>query len=398
MNKFYLALLLLYTAVAYSQKPCPGILSVNYGGYLYHTVQIGSQCWLSENLNIGSMVKSGSDQLNNNTVEKYCYNDQAVNCQKYGALYRWSEAMQYDTTEGSRGICPAGWHLPTLADITKLESTQGHHGFNLINAAVDGGSDNNGFSALLSAIDNSNSTLSKSLSNLWSSKAVNNSQAYYFLLNNNRTVINHSSAFVNSAYSVRCINNLPVSALPVELTSFSASVIKNNVSLKWNTATEINSFSFEIERNEINNNWQKVAIVSASGNSSSPVSYSCTDKVVNSGNYSYRLKMIDVDGSFKYSAAINVLISVPDKFELSQNFPNPFNPSTTISYKVPENILVTIKLYDVLGKEVSTLINEEQSAGIHTVNLNGTGLSSGVYYYQMKAGNFSDSKKINLVK
>ena len=95
---------------------------------------------------------------------------------------------------------------------------------------------------------------------------------------------------------------------------------------------------------------------------------------------------------------VNALIIAPNKFELSQNFPNPWNPSTTISYKVPENILVTIKLYDALGKEITTLINEEQPAGIHTVTLNETGLSSGVYYYRMKAGNFKDSKKINLVK
>ena len=123
MRKFYFALLILFTTVAYSQKPCPGILSVNYGGSTYRTVQIGSQCWLSENLNVGSMVKSGSGQINNNTIEKYCYNDQTANCQKYGALYHWSEAMQYDTSEGSKGICPAGWHVPTLADITKLELT-----------------------------------------------------------------------------------------------------------------------------------------------------------------------------------------------------------------------------------------------------------------------------------
>ena len=96
--------------------PCPCNPTVNYEGQVYNTVQIGEQCWFRENLNIGTMISSntgGQLQTNNNIIEKYCYDNVAVNCTTYGGLYEWDEAMQYATAEGAQGICPSGWHVPT---------------------------------------------------------------------------------------------------------------------------------------------------------------------------------------------------------------------------------------------------------------------------------------------
>lgn len=97
-------------------EPCPGIPTVTYEGQLYNTVQIGTQCWLKENLNVGTRINASIDQADNSVIEKYCYNDLESNCDVYGGLYQWDEMMQYVTIAGTQGICPAGWHIPTEDD------------------------------------------------------------------------------------------------------------------------------------------------------------------------------------------------------------------------------------------------------------------------------------------
>jgi uncharacterized protein (TIGR02145 family) len=92
--------------------PCPGTPTVTYEGQVYNTIQIFSQCWLKENLNVGTMIPGTQDQTNNNIIEKYCYNNEPDSCSKYGGLYQWDEMMQYTTRLGAQGICPSGWHLP----------------------------------------------------------------------------------------------------------------------------------------------------------------------------------------------------------------------------------------------------------------------------------------------
>jgi len=94
-------------------SPCPGNPTIVYGGQTYNTVQIGAQCWLKENLNIGTKINGTVNQNNNSIIEKYCYGDLESNCNIYGGLYQWNEMMQYVTTAGVQGICPAGWHVPT---------------------------------------------------------------------------------------------------------------------------------------------------------------------------------------------------------------------------------------------------------------------------------------------
>ncbi len=94
-------------------------------GQSYNTVLIGTQCWMAENLNIGTIIIGGSNQTNNGTIEKYCYNNSTSNCDIYGGLYQWDEAMQYVTTAGTQGICPANWHLPSDAEWKTLEEYLG---------------------------------------------------------------------------------------------------------------------------------------------------------------------------------------------------------------------------------------------------------------------------------
>jgi uncharacterized protein (TIGR02145 family) len=110
-----------------SGEPCPDAPTVTWGGQIYQTVQIGNQCWLEENLNVGTMIEGTIEQSNNGTIEKYCYDNDESNCDTYGGLYQWNETMQYNTAEGSQGICPDGWHVPTDAEFKILEGTVDTH-------------------------------------------------------------------------------------------------------------------------------------------------------------------------------------------------------------------------------------------------------------------------------
>ncbi len=188
--------------------------------------------------------------------------------------------------------------------------------------------------------------------------------------------------------------------LPVELTSFSAIVVDNQISLNWNTATEINNYGFEIERSFNNTaNYECLAFVAGNGNSNSSHNYTFIDNNTQSGKYYYRLKQIDTDGNFTYSKDVEIDVnSTLSSFNLYQNYPNPFNPNTTIKYSIPAAGLVTLKVYDVLGTELVTLINENKNPGTYQANFNASFLSSGIYFYKLTAGAFCQTKKLILIK
>lgn len=191
--------------------------------------------------------------------------------------------------------------------------------------------------------------------------------------------------------------------LPVELSSFVSSVNGRDVSLNWTTSSELNNYGFDIERSVNFGQWSKVGFVTGHGTSSNPNSYSYSDRGLNSGKYNYRLKQADFNGNYTYYDLNNeISIGVPSKFSLSQNYPNPFNPSTKINYEIPYDGKVSLKVYDMTGKEVLTLVNDFQTAGSYSVNFSSlsetTGLSSGVYVYRITSGNFSQSKKMILAK
>jgi len=138
-----------------SQTHCPSLSTLKYAGKTYHTVQIGEQCWLKENLNIGTMIKANQEQSDNKIIEKYCFDDYAPNCEKYGGLYLWSEAMQYSRIPGAQGICPSGWHIPTKTEFNILASIVNNDGnkLKLVGVGSDSGLGTNtsGFSALMSS-------------------------------------------------------------------------------------------------------------------------------------------------------------------------------------------------------------------------------------------------------
>jgi photosystem II stability/assembly factor-like uncharacterized protein len=187
--------------------------------------------------------------------------------------------------------------------------------------------------------------------------------------------------------------------VPVELTSFTAKVGDSGVLLNWLTKTETNNKGFEIQKNiKGHSNWQDIGFVQGSGTTTEQHSYSYKDKNLPAGNYLYRLKQIDYDGSFKYSNQVEVVIGSPGTFSLSQNYPNPFNPTTNINYQLKEKGHVNLKVYDVLGKEVANLINETQNAGQYTVTFNGSNLPSGIYIYSLRVNNFMRNKKMTLIK
>jgi len=110
-----------YTFQFATNIPCPGTPTVEYEGQVYNTIQIFSQCWLKENLNVGTMIPGNQYQSDNGTIERYCYNNEPDSCAIYGGLYQWDEMMQYNTQQGVQGICPAGWHLPTDEEWKVLE-------------------------------------------------------------------------------------------------------------------------------------------------------------------------------------------------------------------------------------------------------------------------------------
>jgi uncharacterized protein (TIGR02145 family) len=112
-----------YTFQFATNIACPGIPTVDYGGQVYNTIQIFSQCWLKENLNIGDMIPGSQEMSDNDIIEKYCYNNDPAKCDVYGGLYQWNEMMDYSTMQGGKGICPQGWHIPTDEEWKVLEGS-----------------------------------------------------------------------------------------------------------------------------------------------------------------------------------------------------------------------------------------------------------------------------------
>jgi trimeric autotransporter adhesin len=196
--------------------------------------------------------------------------------------------------------------------------------------------------------------------------------------------------------------------LPVELTSFTASIDRRDVHLNWTTASEMNNSGFIVERTLVRSEntpaeWINTGFVEGNGTTNETQNYSFTDRGLNSGKYNYRLKQIDYNGNFEYfNLSGEVVIGVPDKFDLSQNYPNPFNPTTKINFDLPFDSKVMMKIFDITGREIITLVNEVHEAGYYTVTFDSKGIASGVYFYRIIAeGNsqqFVKTKRMILVR
>ena len=206
--------ILISCIIGYAQKPCPGTTTVNYGGKIYHTVKIGSKCWLKENLNIGVMIDSAKSQKNNGEIEKYCYRNDPANCSVYGGLYQWDEAMQYSSrTSKVKGICPPGWHIPDTTDFNELTLAVNQNSTKLkaVGQGDGAGSGTNisGFSALLAGSRGLNGAFFgiKGYTYLWASSMANSTDALDLYLNHGSGYIYPSNSNVEYGFSVRCIKN-----------------------------------------------------------------------------------------------------------------------------------------------------------------------------------------------
>ncbi|MDP2037522.1 MAG: T9SS type A sorting domain-containing protein, partial [Ignavibacteria bacterium] len=264
----------------------------------------------------------------------------------------------------------------------------------------------------------SNNILSSSAVNFWLGARGSDLTNYFYgdmaevlLYNTNLSTSDRSTVehYLATRYGITS------GAMPVELTSFSANVIDGKVLLNWQTATEVNNYGFEVERaanlrglqngNGDSNlgGFSTIGFVQGNGNSNSPKSYSFTDKPTGGTEFKYRLKQIDFDGKYEYSKEVEVKVEAPAEFKLAQNYPNPFNPETTISYQLPTGGHVTLKVFDMLGREVVTLVDEQKAPGNYEVKFNvktlhATSLPSGVYFYTLQCGNFRETKKLLLAK
>ncbi len=178
--------------------------------------------------------------------------------------------------------------------------------------------------------------------------------------------------------------------VPVQLKNFAAKSFEGKIILNWSTATEVNNYGFDIQRSVVNsqiseNNWEVIGFIEGHGNSNSQNDYSFIDTNPQGDTIKYRLKQIDFGGAVKYSNIVEIKIDLPINFKLAQNFPNPFNPTTIIKYRIPEESNVNIEIYNMLGERIAVLINKKIPAGYYETVWNASNLPSGVYLINIEA-------------
>ena len=186
--------------------------------------------------------------------------------------------------------------------------------------------------------------------------------------------------------------------LPVELVLFTASIVPTGVKLNWSTATELNNDGFEIQKKTYNGDFIPIGFVKGYGTSTQRNDYNFLDKIGDSGKYLYRLKQIDFDGSYEYSKVVGVDFNPLTTHTLDQNYPNPFNPATKIRFNLPEAGNVKLTIYNILGQEIRTLVNEYKESGVYTISFDASGLNSGMYIYKIEINGFIQTRKMTFVK
>lgn len=189
--------------------------------------------------------------------------------------------------------------------------------------------------------------------------------------------------------------------LPVELTSFTAYRKTDAVTLRWNTATELDNYGFFVERAAEDGSWTEIAFVPGAGSSNAPRSYDYRDRAFprDAARIAYRLRQVDRDGSFEYSPVVMVRATAASPFGITDAYPNPFNPSTTVSFTVATDGPVRLELMDVTGRSVLTVIDGEQlSAGTHARTLNAGPLPGGRYFLRLSGTAAQSIHPVMLVK
>ncbi len=257
----------------------------------------------------------------------------------------------------------------------------------MIGWAVGGALSGSGTSTILHTTDGGENWITQS------SPTTNSLYGISFSDINNGWAVGYGGTIINYTNTV-----------PVELTSFNATTNNNDVMLSWQTATETNNKGFEIERLKDNKitklqDWKSIGFIEGHGTTTKENSYSFIDKNLEPGDYLYKLVQVDFDGTKTDSKIVEVEItSQPNEFSISQNYPNPFNPSTTIQYSIPESGNVKMAVFNSLGEEIATLVNERKDAGTYKIIFNAIDFPSGIYYYQIKTGKLVETKKMILLK
>jgi len=205
---------------------------------------------------------------------------------------------------------------------------------------------------------------------------------------------NNGTSLFNSAFWAAVDSGI----IPVELTSFNAVGYDDYTEISWITITETNNAGFSLERKSSNTDWNEIAFISGSGTTAEPQAYTFIDEKVSVGIYSYRLKQIDLDGTFEYSQVIEVDITAPSSFVLEQNYPNPFNPTTTIKFALPVETEVQLSVYNTIGEKVAEVLSGTLKEGYHEVLFDAAALTSGTYFYRLEANEFVDVKKMLILK
>ncbi len=204
-----------------------------------------------------------------------------------------------------------------------------------------------------------------------------------------------------SGFSDFIIGGTSENPLPVELSSFTVQLNLNKLpEIKWETATERENYGFEVHRKlEQDVNWQLVEFVEGNGTTTEKQQYSLLDGgIQQAGTYTYKLVQIDFDGAKSEFGPVELLVEKPQKTGITQVYPNPFNPTTTVSYSVASDGFIQMTLFDLLGRQVVQLVREHQKAGTYSVPLNASSYASGVYFIWMETGGITDVQRITLIK
>jgi hypothetical protein len=291
----------------------------------------------------------------------------------------------------------AGW-----GNLVKFDGTN-YSGFNFIATAIEFDNDGNLWVGTESFTNNAELIKFDGIN--WTVFNTSNSQLPQTIIIRDLAFDNFGNLWIATESAGLVVFN-ENGIVPVELASFTYSVTDHKVTLNWQTATETNNQGFQIERrktlDERNEEWSAIGFINGSGTTTEVQTYFFIDENLSAGKYQYRLKQIDFSGTFEYSNTIEVEINQPTQFSLEQNYPNPFNPSTKISWQTPVGSWQTLKVYDILGNEVATLVNENRNAGNYEIDFQSSvgrrQLANGVYFYQLRVGDFVETKKMILLK
>lgn len=210
-----------FTTESGGSSPCAGISSIEYEGQTYNTIEIGEQCWLRENLNVGTRIDGSEEMSDNNTIEKYCYNNVSDNCDIYGGLYQWDEIMQYTTQVGTQGICPDGWHIPDNEEFLTLTTFLGGYsvaggkmketGLQHWNSPNEEATNESGFTALGAGFKEFYGDTFRELGDSgrwWTSEAASGSNIRtWYLLNTTSSIYQSSMESKTKGISIRCIKD-----------------------------------------------------------------------------------------------------------------------------------------------------------------------------------------------